>query len=82
MGSVGERYRCQLCGRVGNGGYHADGVRFLHCTGRGDANYACMFRRDGLLSELIVASALRAMSGGHPILGDNGISVAIASFLR
>ena len=26
MGSVGENYRCPLCGVVGMGGYHVDGL--------------------------------------------------------
>jgi len=26
MGSVGEDYKCPLCGRVGNGGYAIDGI--------------------------------------------------------
>ena len=26
MGSVSDSYRCPLCGRTGNGGYHVDGL--------------------------------------------------------
>ena len=34
MGSVGEDYKCPLCGRVGNGGYAMDGVNVGPiCTG-------------------------------------------------
>ena len=42
MGSVGDDYRCPLCGRVGNGGYHADGgPNYPVCTG---GDYACLWR--------------------------------------
>ena len=32
MGSVGEDYRCPLCGRTGMGGYSADWIGFPICT--------------------------------------------------
>ena len=40
MGSVSDSYRCPLCGRTGNGGYHVDGLGIGPiCT---DGDYACL----------------------------------------
>ena len=34
MGSVSDSYKCPLCGRIGNGGYHLDGTHVGPiCTG-------------------------------------------------
>ena len=32
MGSVGDSYKCPLCGRKGHGGYFNDGVGYPICT--------------------------------------------------
>ena len=40
MGSVGDDYRCPLCGRIGNGGYVLDGVGYPICT---DGDHSCLW---------------------------------------
>jgi hypothetical protein len=44
MGSVGESYRCPLCGRVGMGGYSIDGIDVPVCV---DGRWACLSRLAG-----------------------------------
>ena len=39
MGSVGEDYRCPLCGRTGMGGYSPDWIGFPICT---EGDYNCL----------------------------------------
>ena len=40
MGSVGDDYKCPLCGRVGNGGYALDGLLCGPiCT---EGTYSCL----------------------------------------
>ena len=40
MGSVGPRYRCPWCGRVGNGGYAPDPIGYPICT---EGEYSCLW---------------------------------------
>ena len=40
MGSVGDNFKCPLCGRVGNGGYALDGVGFPVCT---EGEFSCLW---------------------------------------
>ena len=59
MGSVGENYKCPLCGRVGNGGYSMDGIGFPICT---EGDYSCLWYQvieKGLWPGNIVANALQ-----------------------
>ena len=59
MGSVGENYKCPLCGRVGNGGYSMDGIGFPICT---EGDYSCLWYQvieKGLWPGNIVAKALQ-----------------------
>lgn len=43
MGSVGDGFRCPLCGRVDNGGYAPDGLGYPICTGVEDTDWSCLW---------------------------------------
>ena len=59
MGSVGDDYRCPLCGRIGMGGYSMDGINFPVCT-TGTFNCMDMISRGAPPTE-IVADGLFAI---------------------
>ena len=61
MGSVGNDYRCPLCGRTGMGGYSMDGIYFPVCTA---GTYNCIDKiSGGSRPTEIVADALFAILG-------------------
>jgi hypothetical protein len=61
MGSVGDDYRCPLCGRTGMGGYSMDGVNFPVCTA---GTYNCVDKiSGGSWPTKIVANGLFAILG-------------------
>ena len=64
MGSVGEDYKCPLCGRVGNGGYALDGCNVGPiCTGE-KVRYNCLDRvLDNVTPNQIVGKALEEILG-------------------
>jgi hypothetical protein len=84
MGSVGEDYKCPLCGRVGNGGYAVDGLCLGPiCTGD-QASKSCMdlLIDDKLDPHEILATAFEKVLGSsfcrnYPCLAWN-----IVPFLR
>ena len=66
MGSVGEDYKCPLCGRVGNGGYVLDGWNVGPiCTGV-KVRYNCLHLvLDNATPNQIVCKALEKVLGGE-----------------
>ena len=60
MGSVSDYYKCPLCGRVGNGGYHVDGLNVGPiCQGSEEVRYSCLDRiLDGETPNQIIGNAL------------------------
>ena len=66
MGSVGDNYRCTICGITGMGGYALDGIGVPICT---DGRYSCLWKlvddRGGerVSPRAIMAQALFAILG-------------------
>ena len=62
MGSVGENYRCPLCGVTGMGGYSLDGINYPICT---DGNFSCLEKvlEHGATPTSILAQGLNAAIG-------------------
>ena len=78
MGSVGEDYRCPLCGREG---YAPDGLNYLICT---EGRYSCLdkFVAEGLLGSDVAALSLqRAVAPKHQVFGLLEMATEISAFL-
>ena len=81
MGSVGDNYRCPICGITGMGGYALDGIDVPVCTA---GKYNCL---DKLLDKrasptVIMAQALFAILGNasRPAFSHEFVN-AVAEFL-
>ena len=82
MGSVGEDYRCPLCGREGAGGYAPDGLNYPICT---EGQYSCLWHKfvaEGFLGSDVVALSLqRAVAPKHQVFSELELATQISSFL-
>ena len=80
MGSVGENYRCPLCGRTGHGGYAMDDIGYPVCTRAGNS---CLNKvaDHNLKPWHIVGAALREILKGTALYLHNDICENIGAFL-
>ena len=80
MGSVGDSYKCPLCGWEGHGGYFNDGVGYPICTGGANS---CL----GKISECgsnpcdILGAALRCILKGTSLCLRHDICKNVGAFL-
>ncbi len=67
MGSVGDDYKCPWCGRIGNGGYAADGIGYPICT-EGDHDCLSAFLRGEDLAYFRSQQLKWIIGTFHPVL--------------
>ena len=79
MGSVGENYKCPLCGRTGHGGYAPDGIGYPVCTV--GANNCLNKLIHGSNSSDIVRASLRCILKGTALCLQDDICAYIGAFL-
>ena len=89
MGSVGEDYRCPLCGREGAGGYAPDALNYPICS---EGQYSCLWhkfvvkgfldlKRDSFGSDVVALYLQRAVAPKHQVFSELELATQISSFL-
>ena len=76
IGSVGDDYRCPLCGRVGNGGYAVDVIGYTICT---EGPYSCLDKMP-TTPIAIIANSIGVVMRNHRAMSGR-VALLVASFL-
>ena len=84
MGSVGDHYKCPLCGRVGNGGYVIDGINVGPICTADQAVKSCLDRiTDEELEPIqILATALQKIAGTESSRRYSFLAWDVVPFIR
>ena len=80
MGSVGDNYRCRLCGRVDVGAYAPDWLGYPICT---KEHNGCLNKvRDGHTAPEILGASLKRVLHNYPLTQIPGLANRVTSYIR